>query len=57
MYTNSYGDRDKALRLFNALPTGIKANIVKADYAKAEKYCPQKIQSGKVLKKTYEDLT
>jgi len=56
MYNNSYGDRDKALTLFNALPTDIKANIIKTDYSKAEKYCPQKIQIGKVLKKTHEDL-
>jgi hypothetical protein len=28
-----------------------------ADYSKAEKYCPQKIHIGIVLKKTYEDLT
>jgi len=35
MYNNSYGDRDKALTLFNALPTDIKANIIKTDYSKA----------------------
>jgi predicted aldo/keto reductase-like oxidoreductase len=57
MYNHSYGDRNTATRLFNALPTDIKANILKADYSKAEKYCPQKIQIGKVLKKTHEDLT
>jgi hypothetical protein len=57
MYNHSYGDRDTALTLFNALPTDIKANILKADYSKAEKDCPQKIQIGKVLKKTYKDLT
>jgi predicted aldo/keto reductase-like oxidoreductase len=57
MYNHSYGDRDRALTLFNALPTDIKANITKADYSIAEKYCPQKIQIGKVLKKTHEDLT
>ena len=57
MYHHSYGDRNTALTLFNALPTNIKANILKADYSKAEKYCPQKIQIGKVLKKTLEDLT
>jgi hypothetical protein len=57
MYHNSYGDRDKALKLFKALPANIKANILKADYAKAEKYCPQKIQIGRILKKTYKDLT
>jgi predicted aldo/keto reductase-like oxidoreductase len=57
MYLNSYGDRDKASASFNALPTDIKANIIKADYSKAEKYCPQKLAIGKVLKKTHEDLT
>jgi len=57
MYNHSYGDRDRALTLFNALPSDIKQNILKADYSKAEKYCPQKIQIGKVLKRTYEDLT
>ena len=56
MYNHSYGDRDRALTLFHALPTGIKANILKADYSIAEKYCPQKIRIGKVLKKTYEEL-
>jgi len=56
MYNHSYGDRDRALTLFHALPTGIKTNILKADYSIAEKYCPQKIQIGKVLKETYEDL-
>jgi predicted aldo/keto reductase-like oxidoreductase len=57
MYHHSYGDRDTALALFNALPTDVKANILRADYSKAEKYCPQKIQIGKVLKKIYKDLT
>jgi predicted aldo/keto reductase-like oxidoreductase len=57
MYNHSYGDRDKALTLLNTLPADIKANIFMADYSKAEKYCPQKIQIGIVLKKTYEDLT
>jgi len=57
MYLNSYGNRDKAITLFKALPTDIKANIFKADYSKAEKNCPQKIQIGKVLKKTHADLT
>jgi len=57
MYFHSYGDRDAALRLFGTLPTGVKANILKADYSKAEKYCPQKIQIGKILKKTHKDLT
>jgi hypothetical protein len=57
MYHHSYGDRETALSLFNSLPADVRTNILKADYSKAEKYCPQKIQIGKVLKKTYEDLT
>ena len=57
MYYNSYGDRDKALALFNDLPTEQKRNISKTDYSKAEKKCPQKIKIGKVLKKIYADLT
>lgn len=57
MYLNSYGERDKALNLFKALPADMRAKIFKADYSKAEKNCPQKIQIGKVLKKTHDDLT
>jgi len=57
MYYNSYGDRDKALALFNALPTDQKRNICQTDYSKAEKKCPQRIQIGKVLKEIHVDLT
>jgi predicted aldo/keto reductase-like oxidoreductase len=57
MYNHSYGYRDMAHGLFNALPKDVKENIFKADYTVAEKSCPQKIQIGKVLKKTCEDLT
>ena len=57
MYYNGYGDRDKALALFNVLPTDQKANIFKTDYTKAENNCPQNIQIGKVLKKIHEDLS
>jgi hypothetical protein len=57
MYHHSYGDRETALSLFNSLPADVRTNILKADYSKAERYCPQKILIGKVLKKTYKDLT
>ena len=57
MYHNSYKNRDKALTLFNALPSDIKANVLETDYSQAEKYCPQKIQIGKVFKKLHADLT
>ena len=57
MYYHSYGDRDTAVKLFNTLPSDVKSNIHEADYSKAEKYCPQKIRIGKVLKKTLRDLS
>jgi hypothetical protein len=56
MYANGYGSRDMALSLFNGLPTGARENVFKADYSKAEKSCPQKIQIGRVLKRVCEDL-
>ena len=56
MYNNSYKDRNQAVALFDGLSTEIKDNILKADYSKAEKRCPQKIQIATVLKQTYEDL-
>ena len=56
MYHHSYGERDRAQTLFKALPADVKANIFAADFSMAEKYCPQKIQIGKVLKNLYDDL-
>jgi uncharacterized protein len=57
MYYNGYGDRDKAVALFNALPADQIANICRTDYSTAEKSCPQKIKIGKVLQKTYKALS
>ena len=57
MYAHGYGCRDMALSLFNTLPTSTKDNVFKADYTKAEKSCPQKIQIGRVLKRACEDLS
>ncbi len=57
MYHRGYGDREKGIRLFKALPPDTRANILMADYSAAEKHCPQKIQIGKVLQKTHEELS
>ena len=57
MYHHGYGDREKAIGLFNALPADTKANILMADYSIAEKQCPQKIQIGKIMKKAHEELS
>ena len=56
MYHQSYGDRDTASKLFNALPASAAANILEADYSKAERACPQKIKIGQVLKQAQHQL-
>ena len=56
MYHHSYGDRATAQRLFSVLPSEVKSNMLKADYSRAEKYCPQNIQIGRVMKKAFSDL-
>jgi len=56
MYAHGYGSRDMALSLFNSLPAGAKENVFQADYSRAEKSCPQKIQIGRVLKRAREDF-
>jgi predicted aldo/keto reductase-like oxidoreductase len=57
MYNYSYGDRAAATSLFEKLPAVVKENVLNADYSRAEKYCPQRIRIGKVLKKAYQILT
>ena len=56
MYNNSYGDRQQARSLFKSLPAELRANILQADYGKAEKHCPQKIEISRVLKQAVRDL-
>lgn len=57
MYHHGYGDREKAIALFNELPSDTRANMLMADYSLAEKRCPQKILIGKVLKNAHEELS
>jgi hypothetical protein len=56
MYHHGYGDRETASRLFSALPTDVKNNILGTDYKKAESVCPQKISISKILKDIYHEL-
>ncbi|THB79649.1 MAG: aldo/keto reductase [Desulfobacteraceae bacterium] len=56
MYHHGYGDRETAVRLFNNLPADVTTNIFKADFSKAERSCPQKIQIGNLIKRTCTEL-
>jgi len=57
MYNCSYGDRAKAVSLFNTIPADIRSNLFRFDYAKAEKRCPQNVPIGKLVLQASEDLS
>ncbi len=56
MYHNGYGDHKTAAQLFKELPAEVRTNMLRADYSQAEKYCPQNIRIGKVIKQAHQDL-
>ena len=56
IYYNGYGERDKARRLFRALPGSVKKDLASRNYFPAEKACPRNIQIGKVMRKAVKIL-
>ncbi len=56
MYDCSYGDRAGAKALFDRLPVSVKANALRADYAKAEQNCPHGLQIGRIIRRISRDL-
>ncbi len=44
MYYNSYGDKDRARKLFAAIPSQVRGKLLSADYSPAEARCPQHIR-------------
>ena len=49
MYYNSYGEQDKAKRLFAQIPNGVRAKLLSTDYGPAEARCPQRLPIGKLI--------
>jgi hypothetical protein len=49
MYYNSYGDEDRARKLFAEIPTDVRDRLLKVDYSLAEARCPQKVQIGRLI--------
>ncbi len=56
MYDCSYGDRALAKTLYGRLSPVAKTNALRADYAKAERNCPQGLQIGRMIKRIHRDL-
>ena len=55
MYACSYGDRQAAAERFHRLPDRVKARMHHADYAAAEKHCPQQLPIGRVLQQIHDE--
>ena len=56
MYYNSYGDRDRARKLFAKLPRRTKEKLLTADYTLAEARCPQNMPIGKLMAEAVRKL-
>jgi len=49
MYYNSYGDRNRARRLFAQIPGKVRKRLLNMDYSLAEARCPQRLPIGKLV--------
>jgi predicted aldo/keto reductase-like oxidoreductase len=56
MYARSYGEPDRARRLFSAIPAGIRGRIGAADYTAAERRCPRKMAIGRLMREAVREL-
>lgn len=57
MYHHGYGDCSRARRHFHGLPTQGKVKMRRADYAEAERRCPQNMPIGKIMKQAVSDFS
>jgi predicted aldo/keto reductase-like oxidoreductase len=57
MYCRSYGDRYFAMTEFNKIPEKTRRRLAKADFAEAERRCPQNMAIGKLMKEAERELS
>lgn len=56
MYYNSYGDHDRAREHFAELPDTVRDQLARADYALAERKCPQNLPIARLMQQASEIL-
>jgi predicted aldo/keto reductase-like oxidoreductase len=56
MYQFAYGDREKALELFQSFPSDMRARLPEIDFSAAENRCPHKIEIGKIVKTALKEF-
>ncbi|GKT10214.1 aldo/keto reductase [Desulforhabdus sp. TSK] len=50
MYYNSYGEHERARRLFGYIPSEVRLCLSDLDYTAAEQNCPQRLRIGKLMR-------
>ncbi len=56
MYCRSYQERGRAIDGFKKIPEKIRTQLVKLNYAEAEKKCPRKLEIGKLMREAVDEL-
>lgn len=56
MYHNSYGDKDRARKLFAKIPKSIRSKLLSTDYTIAQANCPQNLPIAKLIKEAANKL-
>ena len=56
MYYNSYGDRDRARKLFAQIPKRVRDELLDVDYSTAENLCPQHMPIRKLMAEAIQKL-
>jgi hypothetical protein len=56
MYYNSYGDGDRARRLFAQIPVRLRNRLLNTDYSTAEDRCPQQLPIGQLVVQAFTKL-
>jgi hypothetical protein len=57
MYYNSYGEQEKAKKLFAQIPESVRFGLLTKDYSAAQTRCPQHLPIAKFIKEAVIKLT
>ncbi len=56
IYYNSYGEKDRARKLFAQIPSEVRNKLLSADYGQAEARCPQHLPIAKLMAEAVSKL-
>ncbi len=56
MYNNSYGEHERAKKLFAQIPANVRSKLLTTDYSAAETCCPQNMPIGQLMNEAVRKL-